>query len=83
MCIRDRSKHNIQINAVCPTIILTPMGERVWGDPKKSQPMLDKTPLARFGQPIEVADTVLFLASTASDLICGETLMVDGGFTAR
>ena len=77
------SKHNIQINAVCPTIILTPMGERVWGDPKKSQPMLDKTPLARFGQPIEVADTVLFLASTASDLICGETLMVDGGFTAR
>lgn len=76
------AKHNIQCNAVCPTIILTPLGERVWGDPAKGQPMLDKTPLGRFGQPIEVADQVLYLASSASDLVNGETLMIDGGFTA-
>ena len=76
------AKHNIQTNAVCPTIILTPMGEQVWGDPAKGKPMLDKTPLGRFGKPQEVADLVLYLASPASDLICGETILIDGGFTS-
>lgn len=76
------AKHNIQTNAICPTIILTPMGEQVWGDPAKGKPMLDKTPLGRFGRPQEVADCVLYLASSASDLVCGETIMIDGGFTS-
>ena len=76
------AQHNIQVNAVCPTIILTPLGKKVWGDPAKGQPMLDRTPLGRFGQPQEVADLVLFLASSASDLINGETILIDGGFTA-
>lgn len=74
--------HNIQVNAVAPTVILTPMGVKVWGDPVKSAPMLAKIPLGRFGQPIEVADLVLFLASPASDLITGETILIDGGYTA-
>ncbi|MFO1036871.1 MAG: SDR family oxidoreductase [Geminicoccaceae bacterium] len=76
------AKHNIQSNAVCPTIVMTPMGQKVWGDPAKSGPMLARTPLGRFGQPIEVADVVLFLASSASDLITGDTIMVEGGFTS-
>lgn len=76
------SRHNIQCNAVCPTIIMTPMGEKVWSDPKKHGPMLAKTPLGRFGKTVEVADLVLFLASPASDLITGETILCDGGFTA-
>lgn len=74
--------HNIQVNAVAPTVILTPMGVEVWGDPAKSAPMLAKIPLRRFGQPVEVADLVLFLASAASDLITGETILIDGGYTA-
>jgi len=76
------AKHNIQTNAICPTIILTPMGEQVWGDPVKGKPMIDRTPLGRFGKPQEVADCVLYLASAASDLVCGETILIDGGFTA-
>jgi 2-deoxy-D-gluconate 3-dehydrogenase len=76
------SCHNIQVNAVAPTVILTPMGTEVWGDPAKSAPMLAKIPLGRFGQPVEVADLVLFLASPASDLITGETILIDGGYTA-
>lgn len=76
------SRYNIQINAVAPTVILTPMGTRVWGDPAKSEPMLAKIPLRRFGQPVEVADLVLFLAAPASDLITGETILIDGGYTA-
>ncbi|MEZ4560833.1 MAG: SDR family oxidoreductase [Caldilineaceae bacterium] len=57
-------------------------GHQVWGDPAKSEPMLAKIPLRRFGQPIEVADLVLFLAAPASDLITGETILIDGGYTA-
>lgn len=78
----ELSPHNIQCNAVAPTIILTPMAVQVWSDPAKSDPMLARTPLGRFGQPIEVADLILFLASSASDLITGETIVIDGGFTA-
>ena len=74
--------HNIQVNAVAPTVILTPMGTQVWGDPVKAAPMLAKIPLRRFGQPVEVADLILFLASPASDLITGETILIDGGYTA-
>jgi 2-deoxy-D-gluconate 3-dehydrogenase len=74
--------HNIQVNAVCPTVILTPMGTEVWGDARKAAPMLAKIPLGRFGQPVEVADLILFLASPASDLITGEAILIDGGYTA-
>lgn len=74
--------HNIQINAVCPTVILTPMGEKVWGQPEKGKPMLARIPAGRFGKPIEVADMVLYLASAASNLVCGEVLLIDGGYTA-
>ena len=45
-------------------------------------PMLAKIPLGRFGEPIEIADAILFLASPASDLITGDVLMLDGGYTA-
>ncbi len=74
--------HNIQINTICPTIILTPMGLQVWGDPAKADPMLARTPLGRFGQPVEVADMALYLAAPASDLVNGATLMIDGGYSA-
>ncbi len=74
--------YNVQVNAVAPTVILTPMGTQVWGDPAKAEPMLAKIPLRRFGQPVEVADLILFLASPASDLITGETILIDGGYTA-
>ena len=76
------SRYNIQCNAIAPTIILTPMAKQVWSDPAKSEPIRNKTPLRRFGQPLEVADLILFLASSASDLITGETILIDGGFTS-
>ena len=76
------ARFNVQANAVCPTVILTPMGEQVWGDPARGDPMKAKIPAGRFGQPVEVADLVLFLSSSASDMITGETIYIDGGFTA-
>lgn len=77
------ARHNIQCNTVCPTVILTPMGEMVWGDPDKGGPMMAKIPAGRFGKTTEVADLVLFLASSASDLINGQDILIDGGFTAQ
>jgi NAD(P)-dependent dehydrogenase (short-subunit alcohol dehydrogenase family) len=76
------ARHNIQINTVCPTVILTPMGEKVWGQPEKGDPMLAKIPGNRFGRPIEVADMILYLSSSASDMVCGHDMMIDGGYTA-
>ncbi len=76
------ARHNVQVNAVCPTIILTPLGEKIWGDPAKGKPMLDRTPLGRFGKPVEVADLVLFLSSPASDLINGDCILIDAGFSS-
>jgi 2-deoxy-D-gluconate 3-dehydrogenase len=81
MCV-EWAKHNIQINSVCPTVILTPMGETVWGPPEKGDPMKAKIPAGRFGRPIEVADMILYLASSASDLVNGQDLLIDGGYTA-
>lgn len=75
-------KHNIQCNTVCPTVILTPMGEMVWGDPAKGDPMKAKIPAGRFGKTVELADLILFLASPASDMINGQDILMDGGYTA-
>lgn len=72
----------IAVNAVAPTVTLTPLGERVWGDPVKGGPMLAKIPLGRFALPHDVASVVLFLASDHAAMINGTTVMVDGGLTA-
>jgi NAD(P)-dependent dehydrogenase (short-subunit alcohol dehydrogenase family) len=73
----------VAVNAVAPTVILTPLGERVWGDPARGGPMLARIPLGRFGQPVEVASVVAFLASDLAAMINGETILVDGGYTAQ
>jgi NAD(P)-dependent dehydrogenase (short-subunit alcohol dehydrogenase family) len=79
----ERGPRGVAVNAVAPTVILTPMGEQVWGDPKIGSPMLAKIPLGRFGQPEEVAGTVAFLASDLAGMINGEIVAIDGGYTAQ
>jgi NAD(P)-dependent dehydrogenase (short-subunit alcohol dehydrogenase family) len=73
----------IAVNAVAPTVTLTPLGERVWGDPVKGDPMKAKIPLGRFAIPSEVASVVVFLASDLAAMINGETVLIDGGLTAQ
>nr|MBX2884820.1 SDR family oxidoreductase [Granulosicoccus sp.] len=80
MC--EWARFNIQVNSICPTVILTDMGKQVWGPIEKSEPMLARTPLRRFGEEVEVADMALYLASDASALVNGETLLLDGGYSA-
>jgi len=81
MCV-EWAKHNVQVNTVCPTVILTPMGEEHWGKPERGDPMKAKIPAGRFGKPVEVADMVLYLASSASNLVNGQDMLIDGGYTA-
>jgi 2-deoxy-D-gluconate 3-dehydrogenase len=77
------AQHNICVNAICPTVILTPMGEQVWGDPAKADPMKAKIPLGKFGYPVDVSGAIIYLASPASDMVTGAVLPIDGGFTAQ
>jgi NAD(P)-dependent dehydrogenase (short-subunit alcohol dehydrogenase family) len=76
------ARHNIQVNAICPTVVMTPMGRAVWGEPSKGEPFRLATPARRFAETVEVADAALFLASSASDMVNGDLLMVEGGFTS-
>jgi len=74
-------KHNINVNAIGPTFIKTEMASHVFEDPQKYQSIVSKIPLGRIGDPMDVAAAVIYLASPASDLITGEVLLVDGGWT--
>ncbi len=76
------ARHNIQVNAICPTVVMTPMGEKLWSPEEKSGPFLEKTPLGRFGQPVEIADLALYLASPAAELVNGSIVMIEGGFSS-
>lgn len=76
------AQHNVQVNAICPTVVLTPMGREVWGPAEKGGPMLAKHPLGRFGQPVEIADLALYLASPAAELVNGAIVMIEGGYSS-
>jgi len=76
-------KYNINVNAVAPTFIKTPGTEQWLLDEEFRKEVLSKIVLGRVGIPKDVASAVLFLASPASSLITGTTLMIDGGWTAQ
>lgn len=76
------AQHNIQVNAICPTVVMTPMGKKIWSPPEKRGPFLANTPLGRFGEPVEIADLALYLASPAAELINGAIIMIEGGHSS-
>jgi NAD(P)-dependent dehydrogenase (short-subunit alcohol dehydrogenase family) len=70
----------IRVNAVAPGWIATPLTEALQNDPARSDPVVARTPLKRWGRPEDVADPVVFLASDAARFITGAILPVDGGY---
>jgi NAD(P)-dependent dehydrogenase (short-subunit alcohol dehydrogenase family) len=76
--------HGITVNAVAPTFVRTPGTESVLADPRFHADVVERiAALHRIGEPIEVAGVVVFLVSPAASLITGETVLIDGGWTAR
>ena len=76
--------HNIRVNAVAPTFIHTPGTESALADPAFRNDVTERiAALHRIGEPMDVAGSVVFLASPAAALITGHTLLIDGGWTAR
>jgi NAD(P)-dependent dehydrogenase (short-subunit alcohol dehydrogenase family) len=77
-------KYNITVNAVAPTFIRTPGTETCLANPEFRADVIERiAALHRIGDPMDVAGAVIFLASSAASLITGETILIDGGWTAR
>ena len=74
--------HGIRANAVNPVVTLTPMAVKAWSDADKARPMLQRIPMGRFVEPVEVAEAIAFLLGPAAAMLNGICLPVDGGFTA-
>ena len=73
----------VRVNAVAPGYVATELTEPLQENERLRQSILDRTPLNRFAEPIEIAGPVVFLASDAASFITGETIAADGGWTCR
>ena len=74
---------NIRVNTICPTFVVTPMTKKFLKDKKFKKNMLSNIALGRFAEMTEIASAVVFMASDASSMITGTSLLVDGGWTAK
>ncbi|MDB5511635.1 MAG: fabG [Enterovirga sp.] len=75
------SPHGIRSNAVSPGMIQTPLSQAFYDQPGATEKRAALIPSGRIGQPQDIADTVLFLASPRSEYVNGEEIVVDGGYT--
>lgn len=78
----ELAKHNIRVNTICPTFIKTPMTQSTFDDPERTSWIEEKIKLGRVGEIEDIMGAVLFLASDASSLVTGTSLLIDGGWTA-
>jgi NAD(P)-dependent dehydrogenase (short-subunit alcohol dehydrogenase family) len=77
----DLGHYGIRVNGVAPGVVDTPLAELVVHNPELAPEYLKTMPLGRFGQPADVANCVLFLASDEASYITGHTIVIDGGQT--
>lgn len=79
----DLARHGIRVNAIGPGYIRTAMTRGSWEDPQKREDRQSRTILGRWGEPKDLAGVAVFLASSASAYITGESIYVDGGWLAK
>lgn len=78
---QETANKQIRVNSVAPGAIKTPINEEVWKDEEKRKELLKLIPYNRLGEPGDVAEVVLWLASDKSDYVNGTTIFVDGGMS--
>jgi glucose 1-dehydrogenase len=78
---RELAPHGIRVVNVAPGAIATPINASVLADPAQKQAVLDEVPYARWGEVIDVARAVSWVASSEADYVVGSTIYVDGGMT--
>jgi len=71
---------NIRVNALAPGWIATPLTQALQDDPGRSQGILERTPMKRWGRPEEIADVAAFLCTPAASFMTGAIVPVDGGY---
>ena len=76
------ARQGIRCNALCPGPIMTPLLAKFLSDDEKRNRRLVHIPMGRFGEPIEIANGALFLASSESSWMTGQSLIIDGGITS-
>ena len=79
----ELATQGIRVNTICPTFIETPMTAPFFREESFRKEVLSKIPLGRIGQVDEVIGAALYLASNASSLTTGSSIMLDGGWTAH
>jgi NAD(P)-dependent dehydrogenase (short-subunit alcohol dehydrogenase family) len=81
----EYATRNIRVNAVCPGLIWTPMADQMVaaGQKEALDAMLSGIPMRRHGRAEEIADVVLWLCSSASSYVTGQSISVDGGLIMR
>jgi NAD(P)-dependent dehydrogenase (short-subunit alcohol dehydrogenase family) len=79
----ELAPQGIRVNSVAPTFIETPMTKPMLDDPAFLGFVKSMIPIGKIGQPEDVAAAVLYLASPASRMVTGTSLLVDGGWTAQ
>ena len=75
-------RHGVRVNSLAPGFILTDLTRKLWSDPEMQAWNQANAPLGRLGAPEDMVGTAIFLASKASAFMTGQTLYVDGGFSA-
>ncbi|MCB2227125.1 MAG: SDR family oxidoreductase [Desulfarculaceae bacterium] len=76
------AKEGIRVNAIAPTYFETELVTQIRNDPERFNFINERTPMGRWGYPPELEGIVIFLASPGSDFITGQTIYIDGGWTA-
>lgn len=76
------AKSGVRVNAIAPTYFETEMVEQIRNDKERFDFINERTPMGRWGHLEEIEGVVVFLASSASDFIIGQSLLIDGGWTA-
>jgi L-xylulose reductase len=79
----ELGKYNIRVNAVNPTVVMTPMSAWYWGRDDIGGPYLEQMPLGRWATEAEIAAPIVFLLSDAASMITGVSLPIDGGYSSR